>query len=79
MEISLKRVKSLDKFKEINKKESRSKYLVIQFEDNVGIRVNFNEFRYFKVKFFLGLLGVSSHHRKGLMVLGKIYQPDDSI
>jgi hypothetical protein len=58
-------------------KEAR--FMVIQLEDGIGIRVDFNEVRDYKIKYLLGILKVPGYNRQGLMVLGKIYTPDEQV
>ena len=40
------------------------------------MRFDFNDIKEFKIKFLLGMLQVKDYDRKGLMVLNKIFKPD---
>lgn len=43
------------------------------------MRVDYNAVKEYKVKFLLGNFKVTNCHKKGLMVLGRIYKPDDYV
>ena len=53
--------------------------MVLQLEDKIGFRLQYHVVRDYTIKFLLGIMNVTNHHKKGLMVLGKIYKPDDYI
>ena len=43
------------------------------------MRFDFNDIKEFKIKFLLGMLKVKDYDRKGLMVLNKIFKPDQPV
>lgn len=52
---------------------------MIQLENCVGIRLEYHTVRDYTIKFLLGILKVDDHYKKGLMVLDKIYRPDEYV
>lgn len=43
------------------------------------MRFDFNDIKEFKIKFLLGMLKVKDYDRKGLLVLNKIFKPDQPV
>lgn len=60
-------------------KEEKERIMVLFFDSGVAMRVNYAGVKNYKIKYLLGIFEVSYPHRKGLMVLGKIYKPDDLV